>query len=395
MRSISFKVVISFLYLASTTVAEYPEYDYSNEASVPGGSGNVSQNQAVLHPLKYESWYRDFAAELDLISRSVCNLSLAAYRGDQNARATLGPVHDYCWSHADCLLSTVSEHVKASFGGTSILLGLAPTTLSVLGPSVAEMALLSLHRPGLSLLLSLGAPAVFPGRFLLWNDPLRANEASTGAFIIRPFSKKYAILVSVIQYLVAATACGNILHATYAIGLRSIVSWDCRASYWPLIWVVVSLVIHFTATASLRAAIKRKTDITTPRRQQYISEPPNEGQRPNMTGVMTAIHNEVTPSANIDWQVSDLYDVRLGPLAVVLQYTGAFVSVCHLMFGTLLFSSLQFIGVGDAVILIMRLIASATFCRIVLQFEMGGLIRVDEKRVYKGIVQAEEVNKQE
>lgn len=395
MRFFFVEVGISFIFLAVAIVAEFPEYDYSNEASLPGGSGNASLDQTVLYPLKYDSWYHDFSDQLDLISTTVCNLSLAAYRGDPTARATLGPVRDYCWSHANCLLSTASERVKASFGGTSILLGLAPTTLSVLGPSVAEMALLSLHRPFLSFLLSLGAPAVFPGRFLLWNDPLRANEPSTGAFIVQPFSKKISILVSVIQYLVAATCCGNIFHATYAIGLRSIISWDCRSSYWPLLWVVLSLVIHFTATISLRAAIQHKKGVTTPRQREYISEPLDERHKPKRMGVVRVIHNEVTPSANIDQQVSDLYDVRVGPVALVLQYTGAFLSVCHLVFGTLLFSSLQFIGVGDAVILILRLIASATFCRVVLQFEVGGMIRVDKKMVYRGIVQAEEVDKSE
>jgi hypothetical protein len=385
---------ICLLSLASIIVAEYSDFDYSNEMSVHGGNGNSSLNEAVHHPLKFQSWYHDFAPSLNLISTGVCNLSLAAYLGDSTARTKLGPVNDYCWTHADCMLATASERVKASFGGTSILLGLAPTTLSVLGPSVAEMALFSLHRPFLSLLLSLGAPAVFPGRFLLWDDPLKANEPSTGAFIVRPLSKYVTILVSVFQYLLAATCCGNVFHAVYAIGIRSVVSWDCKSSYWPLLWVLFSLIIHITATTSLRAAIQRKKS-TALRQHESESEPPHEIQRPGMTGIKAFIRSEFTPSANIEWQVSDLYDVKVGPLAVVLQYTGALVSVCHLLFGTLLFSSLLFIGVGDAVILILRFIGSALFCRIVLQFEMGGMIRVVDKRVYRGIVQAEKEDKSE
>lgn len=389
MRILLFRVYAGLLSLASTIVAEYPEFDYSNEASNPGGSPNASFDQALIHPLKYDYWYSDFRDTLTIISSGVCNLSLAAYRGDPTARAALGPVHDYCWTHADCILSTASQRITASFSGTSILLGLAPTTLSVLGPSVAEMALLSLHRPLLGFILSLGAPAVFPGRFLLWDDPLRANEAATGAFVVSPFSKRWAVFISIIQYLIAATCCGNILHATYAIGIRSIVSWSCRTSYWPLLWVIASIAIHLTATTSLRAAIQHKTDLITPRRQIYASEPNEEGHKLKSTGIKAVLYNEFTTSANIDWQVSDLYDVKLGPVAVVLQYTGALLSVCHLMFGTLLFSSLQFIGLGDAVILILRLIGSAVFCRIVLQFEVGGMIKVDAQRVYRGIVQQE------
>jgi len=44
-------------------------------------------------------------------------------------------------------------------------------------------------------------------------------------------------------------------------------------------------------------------------------------------------------------------------------------------------------------VLILRLIASATVSRLVLQFEIGGMIRMDEKRVYRCIVQAVEADK--
>jgi hypothetical protein len=382
-----YNILLTFL-LSSSTQATWDDFDYSNEISPPGGKGNASLTQTVIHPLKFEEWYDDFKADLVSISTGVCNLSLAAYRGDAAARQTLGPVSDYCWTHADCILSTTPAHVTASFAGTSILLGLGPTTLSVLGPSVAEMALLSLHRPFLSFLLSLGAPAVFPGRFLLWDDPLRANEPSVGAFVIRPFSTKWAIVVSILEYVIGAAACGNIFHATYKIGIKSIVSWSCRVSFWPLLWVVVSLVIHLTATVSLRVAIKRKTY-----GPEYDAGSWDGRDRPKATGLKAFFVNELLPSANSTWKVHDLYDVEIGQLAVGLQYTGAFISVCHLLFGTLLFSSLQFIGVREALMLILRLIGSAVFCRILLQVEVGGMIKVDEKRLYRSIVQASDEEK--
>jgi hypothetical protein len=75
---------------------------------------------------------------------------------------------------------------------------------------------------------------------------------------------------------------------------------------------------------------------------------------------------------------------------VALQYVGAFLSVCHLVFGTLLFSSLFFIGVNEAVLMILRFVISAIVCRFVLAFEVGGMIRIEEGRLYRNIVQAPE-----
>jgi hypothetical protein len=300
------------------------------------------------------------------------------------ARATLGVVKDYCWTHGDCIMSYASERTKAGFGGSSILLGLAPTTLSLLGPSVAEMALLSFHRPVLSLLLSLAAPAVHPGRFLIWEDPLRANEPATGSFVISPFPKRWVPVVTVLQYLVALGCVWNILDAAYQLGLRSMVSWHCASTYWPMFWVILSVVIHFAAVFSLRTALCRK-------KTEDIAPPIGRGSElDSHGGFMTHLRNEITPSANCSWQTSDLYDVRLWLLPVALQYTGAFCSLLHLVFGTLLFGSIIFLGVADAVQPVMRLIDSATISRLVLQFEVSGMIKADPNRVYRGIVQASE-----
>lgn len=247
------------------------------------------------------------------------------------------------------------------------------------------MALLSIHRPFLSFLLSLGAPAVFPGRFLLWDDPLKANEAATGAFIVSAFKIKGVVLVSLLQYIVALSALANILHATYKLGIHSIISWDCRSSYWPLLWVLLSVIIHITAVLSLKTAIRRKRveDLPSPTSVDSGNFIDTRGH-----GLGVALKNELTPCANSSWRVFDLYDVKLGPLAVTLQYVGALIAVCHLVFGTLLFSSVLFVEVSDAVSLVLRLMASATACRLILQFEVGGMINVDERRIYKWIVQA-------
>lgn len=375
---------------ASPSVAEWPQYDYSNEYTLSVSSPNVSYNEPVLLPLKFNDWYDRLAPVLSDVSTTVCSLSLRAYQGDIAARIELGPVQGYCWVHTNCIMETISERTKASFAGTGVLLGLAPTTLSVLGPSAAEIALLSLHRPLLSVFLSLGAPAIYPGRFLLWDNPIRAHAPHTGAFVVRRFSKLWAIVISISQYLIGIAAGANIFQAAYRIGLRSVSSWSCETSYWPIVWILLSLVVHSTASLSLRTSVKRKNlYIITPNDHKF-ADPGENGERWKQGGLLPNIIDEFTLSSNRKWQVSDLFTVRLNPIAVGLQYLGAFLSVAHLVFGTLLFSSLFFISVHEAVGLIVRFVASATACRIILQFEVGGMIKVDPARVHKGIVQADE-----
>ncbi|KAF3223142.1 hypothetical protein TWF106_002919 [Orbilia oligospora] len=383
---------ISALISLGAALGDYEPFEYKNQFELPGGRSNASIDEPVRTPLKFRNFYSDFKARLEDISTTVCNLSLSAYDGDRAARETLGPVRNYCWTHANCILATLDERTKASFAGTTILLGLAPTTLSVLGPSVAEMALLSIHRPFITLLVSLGAPAVFPGRFLQWEDPLRANEPAVGAFLVRPLRSPWKWIILFLQYGFAAGAVTNVFHAAWRIGTRSIISWACPTNYWPVMWVLMSLLIHFCAILSLRTAITKKTEFGQPRNVEVeLPQSVDENGQPikerSFPGSWILL-SEFTLSANSEWQVSDLYNIHLGPFPVMLQYLGAFLSVLYLVFGTLIFSSLLFIGLSEAFQLIMRLIASAAICRILVQFEVGGMIQVDERRVYKGIVQA-------
>lgn len=280
-------------------------------------------------------------------------------------------------------MQTTTPDITQSIAGASILLGLTPTILSVLGPSVAEMALLSMHRPLLSLLLSLGAPAVYPGRFLVWEDPLRANEPQTGAWVVRPFSLPWAIVVSITQYVLALGAIAIIVHNAWTMGIRAVLVWDCDSSYWPLLWVILSIVIHTTAVLALRVAIRRKRD-SHPR----IASPERKPRKGAFNILLYFLKSEFTPSANSATQVRDHYDVKLGPLAVIFQYLGALAALVHLIFGTAMFSSLLYIGNADAIPLILRFMSAAVVCRVVLQFEIGGMIKLSEEgRIWRGIVQ--------
>jgi len=88
--------------------------------------------------------------------------------------------------------------------------------------------------------------------------------------------------------------------------------------------------------------------------------------------------------------------VRLSPLRVsILEELLAFfgvswftnvITVCHIVYGTLLFSSMLFISITDTLIIIGRLLASVTLCRIVLTYELASLRRV-VKRIERQAVE--------
>jgi hypothetical protein len=72
----------------------------------------------------------------------------------------------------------------------------------------------------------------------------------------------------------------------------------------------------------------------------------------------------------------------------MLQYIGALVALIHLIFGTAMFSSLLYLGNGDAIPMILLFVAAAVISRVILQFEIGGMMPNDEERgIWRGIMQ--------
>ncbi|OAL52073.1 hypothetical protein IQ07DRAFT_598841 [Pyrenochaeta sp. DS3sAY3a] len=61
---------------------------------------------------------------------------------------------------ADCLLEHSSETIKSNMAAASIIFGLMPRILSLAGPTVAEMSLLSVRYPVLAIMMSIASPAV-------------------------------------------------------------------------------------------------------------------------------------------------------------------------------------------------------------------------------------------
>ncbi|EUC27603.1 hypothetical protein COCCADRAFT_30949 [Bipolaris zeicola 26-R-13] len=118
--------------------------------------------------------------------------------------------------------------VLANFISATVVLGLMPTLLSTIAPSIAEMALLSAHRPALSFLIALGAPSIWPTKLIEYNDPTR--------------------------YVLVAGAVFNIVWTSLELGRNSILSWGCTTTFGPLLWTSLAGVVHLVAAFSFAYA---------------------------------------------------------------------------------------------------------------------------------------------
>jgi hypothetical protein len=75
-------------------------------------------------------------------------------------------------SFITCVWDKLPAWLQINFQAAQVMLGLTPTVLAVVAPSIGEISMLSSVRPGLSLLLSPGSPALFSLRPLEQDNPL-------------------------------------------------------------------------------------------------------------------------------------------------------------------------------------------------------------------------------
>jgi hypothetical protein len=91
-----------------------------------------------------------------------------------------------------------------------------------------------------------------------------------------------------------------------------------------------------------------------------------------------AVKSEFTISVNADTipiaKASAIVDP--GAWSVILQSIASLFGILQIIFGTLVFSSLLYIGVEDATILLLKYATSAFCCRLIMYLEVEGMIRV-------------------
>ena len=316
-----------------------------------------------FNTLKFQEWFPHFEADLSP-SWTIGNCR-NNYTNYLNHRAKH---HDPCGSLLECILDNTNEKRKTTMASASVALALIPPLLAGLGQSLAEISLLSSQRPVLSALLALGAPAMYPTRVFEYTYPpdvLRAFPDQFGVAKLRP---SLSVAVSILQYLLAAGTVANNINLAIDLGVRSVLAWACNSWAMPLLWVLYPVSLHVVATLGYRYLT-----VTVSTR----------GKSENC--FWRRLKTEVTPSCNNPH--FPLTTSEPTGTAISLQIFASALAFVHVVFGSLILSSLIFIGFHDTLWILFRLVGSALVCRGILMFELAGVKKVSRHHGFKISIQ--------
>lgn len=159
-------------------------------------------------------------------------------------------------------------------------------------------------------------------------------------------------------------------------------------------WALTPIVCHAPAVLSfevyrrkVKTQKRNKTTNDIPLIQQTTKNIDAESVKSRSSGshLRRAIRSEFTISANANAIpiAQESKEVDPGAWSIILQSVASLFGILQLIFGTAVFSSLLYIGVEDATILLLRYASSAFSCRLIMYIELEGMTKVvrdEEKR---------------
>ncbi|KAJ5771123.1 uncharacterized protein N7511_003174 [Penicillium nucicola] len=283
---------------------------------------------------------------------------------------------EVCWSLLNCMLENTSEAIKGDMGSGIVALGLGPTILTFLGSGTAETSLLARRRPLLALLIASGSPAVNPLPTFVYPNPIEELKSRDNHLAIMHFSSRQAVFVSILEYVLVMGAIANVYTTAFYMGSWTINTISCDDVWYPALWAVTTLFIHIFGSWCLALRVN------TPRK--------NEGSRKSAeNGLGRWIRHELSPCITHDkleliWKPESY-------LFVAISWWTSLLTVVHLLYGTIAFSSIQFIGYVDSIQIIARFMGSAVVCRAILMLELAGMrnaLKSESSREEYSLVQA-------
>ncbi|KAH6850772.1 hypothetical protein B0I37DRAFT_120990 [Chaetomium sp. MPI-CAGE-AT-0009] len=298
----------------------------------------------------FRKWYPEYGSVFQNTLETHCSTEYAAWAAGLPARPedyTTNGTTSAGQAVVQCILSSTSEFMKANMASAAVLLGIMPFALSVLGSSSEESALLYVigRRPLLTTLLLAGAPVVVALRPFEYKDPVGILRAREGRFYSFNIGPSWVVLA--LEYIVALASVANVVHVTYGLGVGVTTMILPDSSYLPGVWAASGIAVHVIGALCLKSRLR----LLTPEKEPILK-------------------SELTLSADKNITVKTMPETKR---FLALSWLTSTSTTFHVIFGTLAFSSMQFVSVRDAFGVIGRYTASVTICRIVLMYELSGL----------------------
>lgn len=329
---------------------------------------------------QFQEWWPEYAFAFKTILHDNCTTEYGFYLhaekeniavDDMWRNITRGPPPNYYTGGnqdnrvaqpvVNCILKNTSEYIRSVMASSQVLLGLTPTLLAGLGPSTEETALLFVigRRPVLALGIAAGSSAVFPLRSFDYKDPVQLLNDRKGRWRPTPTRDSPRLIDIALEYTLVGAAVYNVIELSEKLGTRVICTFAPHLTVLQLLWTFTITIIHCLGSLTLLL-------------RAYVDDPSSSSSlRASFSLVYSWVRIQFT---RFEMQKPiKVVVLPETPYCIMSSWFTATLTIIHNIYGTLVFSSMLFIGVKDSLTVIGRYFASAICCRIVLMIELAYL----------------------
>ncbi|ATY58251.1 hypothetical protein A9K55_002916 [Cordyceps militaris] len=277
---------------------------------------------------------------------------------------------------------------EAELSAAAVVLGLAPSILQMVSPTPADTALISLRRPILALLLSLASPATvfseaatYASNIAVLSKPLSQQIRGTfpytagrllsaGASV--DVSNYVAALLSAIQYILALAAVANSAYRTYQLCVWTVCSFSPIVVFLPALWHGTVVLLHLGGWIAQRLNLQR-AEATRGAKKSTDAQDRQRAKFGWGSRAKSWVRNEATPSVFAEKLLVENRAAGPAPFfSVVTAALYAGVPV-HLLYGTLVLSSLTFISAFDSITVVAFYAISTVVSKAIVYFECASI----------------------
>jgi hypothetical protein len=323
---------------------------------------------------QFRSWYPQYGFIFQKILQQNCTLEYQAYLYSTKGNSTIrwydgGDAHtEFTEPVINCILNYTSQYILYQLQSTQIVLGLTPTILAILGASSDETSLLAVigKRPLLVVLLASASPSVYTSRAFDYRNPREILKELEGRYHVNP-NKGRRIIIVILQYLVVLAALANIATINWQLGTQTVCSIATELNYMPATWAILGIAIHGGGVILLRLRARR------------CNGPHQADEKPSLHLWLGNFRDELKTFIPYEFVIYDGLDPPKiyvkwfdeSKMYIFGQWFHSIKTVAHIIFRTLIFSGMNFIGPRDAMQVLGRYMASILCYRILLMYELS------------------------
>jgi hypothetical protein len=371
--------------------------------------GLNSPNDIMRSRRQFKSWYSQYVYQLKATAEQHCQAEYSIYLYGTRANTSnptisgAGQFTLFVQPMINCILENISEYIKYQLSSSQVILGITPTIIALLGTSSEELCFLALigRRRLLGVLIAAASPSIYTERAFKYQEPEsilkerlheKTNRDGNDTVDYSEHVKstmEFRWFFVLLEYAAVFAAMINIATVNWELGVKSVSAVNPNTVLLPMMWSLLGISVHLSGAVVFNMRARRLPEKTAlmPRWTlrtlfHWLSNTvldlrhPTQALRNVFQTFRSMVEREFCLKTKGKEEKMYFGLIPESRAFTLLAWIVSISIIFHIILGTLILSSTNFVGPKNALGILARYSLSVVVCRLILVYELA-VIRVE------------------